>query len=189
MPNQPMKMKADSKEQIRQAQRQLRAMVTPQYAHAASQAVRSKIESMDIFATSETILLYHSLPDELPTLGMLSSWSKTKKIYLPRVVADTLEIGLYTKEELQQGAFGITEPSHSVPPAEIRHIDMAIVPGTAFDCLGNRIGRGKGYYDRLLKCLDTYAIGVCYDFALLDTLPADDHDIRMQRVVTPNRII
>ena len=70
---------------------------------------------------------------------------------------------------------------------ELEKIDLAIIPGMAFDKEGNRLGRGKGYYDRLLQQLrdcTIYKIGICFDFQFLDHIPTEPHDIPVDEVIT-----
>ncbi len=130
------------------------------------------------------MLLYHSLPDEVDTHALIRRWAGRKRILLPVVVGDDLELRLYAGDDrLAPGAFHIEEP-RGEPFTDYAGIDLAVIPGVAFDRAGNRLGRGKGYYDRLLPRLaDTYKIGLCYPFQLADSLPAEAHDVRMDEVV------
>ena len=70
-----------------------------------------------------------------------------------------------------------------------RRIDLILVPGTAFDVRGHRIGQGGGYYDRYLNRTRAVRVGVCHDFALLSAVPSEAHDVRMDIVVTPGRTV
>lgn len=91
--------------------------------------------------------------------------------------------------QLRRGAYGIPEPDASCPRIEPGNIDLAIVPGTAFDRLGHRIGQGGGYYDRFLPGTRAWRVGVCHSFALLGRVPAAAHDAGMDAVVTPDGVI
>ena len=68
-------------------------------------------------------------------------------------------------------------------------IDLTIVPGVAFDRQHNRLGRGKGFYDRLLSTLDVPKIGICYDFQLKDQIPAEPFDRKMDLIITEKEIL
>lgn len=132
---------------------------------------------------AHTVLCYHALPDEVPTAGILRELlAMGKVVLLPRVVSD-MEMTVHrfqSDADLVVGAYGILEPC-----GEEWHdaIDIAIVPGMAFDRVGHRLGRGKGYYDLFLsQHPNTYKIGICYPFQLLDNVPADNHDIVMNEV-------
>ena len=129
---------------------------------------------------SHTLLIYYSMLDELVSEG--------KTVLLPRVISDTeMEVRRYTgKEDLRKGAFGIMEPTGTLF-TDYERIDVAIVPGVAFDRDGHRLGRGKGYYDRFLSKVPlVYKIGVCFPSRLMDKVPADEYDILMDEIVTAN---
>ena len=98
-----------------------------------------------------------------------------------------MEVRRYTeKEDLQKGAFGIMEPTGTLF-TDYERIDVAIVPGVAFDRDGHRLGRGKGYYDRFLSKVPlVYKIGVRFPSRLMDEVPADEYDILMDEIVTAN---
>ncbi|MDE6120259.1 MAG: 5-formyltetrahydrofolate cyclo-ligase, partial [Muribaculaceae bacterium] len=83
------------------------------------------------------------------------------------------------------GAFRIEEPD-GTDTVDIENIDLIVVPGIAFDRLGNRVGRGKGYYDRLLSRSRAVTVGVCYDFQMVDEIDTDGHDIPVDFVIADN---
>lgn len=163
--------------------------ISPSERIASEKIIFDKIEQLPIFAASQHILLYHSLPDELPTHSTIDRWSKTKHIYLPRVEGNDLSILRYNPNNLTTGSFNITEPTGNDYVA-LDSIQLAIIPGIAFDCKGNRIGRGKGYYDRLLKDNNSYKIGVAFDCQFFDEVfDTQPHDISMDIIITPSYII
>lgn len=88
--------------------------------------------------------------------------------------------------QLVPGAYGLLEPGEGCPETVPEEIDVVLVPGTAFDARGGRIGQGGGYYDRFLPRTHAYRIGVCHDFALLGSVPVLAHDQRMDAVVCPS---
>lgn len=101
----------------------------------------------------------------------------------PRITGDELELKVYEGAEyLQQNSYGIDEPVGE-SFSDYSAIDLAIVPGVAFDAQGHRLGRGKGYYDRLLPQLSAYKIGICFPFQLVDDVPTDPFDIAMDEVI------
>ena len=89
------------------------------------------------------------------------------------------------------GSFGILEPGLQNRQVSLIEADLIVVPGVAFDLQGHRIGFGKGYYDRCLSQLTKKVpiAGLCHDFQLLDEIPAEGHDVRMQYVVTDKRMV
>ena len=139
---------------------------------------------------ARTLLIFHALPDEVPVQRLADQWlSEGKCILLPRVVDDTtMEICRYTGiGSLRQGAFGIMEPTGEVV-TDYTHIDVALVPGMAFDAVGHRLGRGRGYYDRFLSPLrHIYKIGVCFPFQLVEHVPSAPHDVVMDEVIGSGR--
>lgn len=175
------------KAEIRSWVRGLKSACSPEKLCERSLHACQHILSDGLWRASGTVLLYHSLPDEVDTSSLLENASLMgKRILLPRVVGDELELCIYTPDTLRSGAYGIMEPAGDVFPLSCyAEIELAIVPGMAFDRHGARLGRGKGYYDRLLPLLPkAYRMGLCYAFQLLDCLPVEEHDIRMDEVVT-----
>ena len=146
----------------------------------------TKLSRHPRLADAHTVLLYSALPDEVPTLPLLNRLTTVgKTVLLPRVVSDTdMELRRYTgPNDLEPGAFGIMEPTGELF-TDYDLIDVAVVPGMAFDREGHRLGRGKGYYDRFLAQLPhIYKIGICFPFQLVDKVPADAHDMLMDEVV------
>lgn len=142
------------------------------------------LESHPAFQEAQTLLLYHSLKDEVQTHLFIDKWSKSKRIILPVVAGDELELRLYTRtDDLVIGAYGIAEPIGELF-TDYNSIDLAIIPGVAFDKTGHRLGRGKGYYDKLLPHISAAKIGICFPFQLIDEVPAESFDIRMNTVIT-----
>ena len=138
-----------------------------------SSSLFQKLEGHPLFLQAHTLLLYHSLPDEVQTHEFIKRWHPYKRIVLPLVKGDELEFRYYEGENsLQAGAFGIEEPTGSLVE-NLHEIELSISPGVAFDCSGNRLGRGKGYYDRALTKLQSYRIGVCFQFQLLPHIPVE----------------
>lgn len=132
--------------------------------------------------------MYHSLPDELSTIDFIDKWHTRKHFFLPRVNGVNLDVLPYDRTRLQYGSFHIEEPTGD-DIEDIDNIELIIVPGIAYDNRGNRVGRGKGYYDRLLSRTKATKIGIGYDFQLVDEIDSEPHDITMDIVITDSRII
>lgn len=148
-----------------------------------SQEALNRLEAHPQFQNAYTILLYYSLPDEVYTHEFIEKWYKQKQIILPVVVGDELELRLYRgKDQLKVGAFNILEPDYG-EYTDYTKIDLAIIPGVGFDKAGNRLGRGKGYYDRLLPMLGCYKIGLCFPFQLYATIPTEPLDMKMDEII------
>ena len=149
-----------------------------------SAAIISELERQKEFIEAKTIVAYCSLPDEVNTRDFINRWAGKKEIVLPVVKGESLELRRYSpEEELIKGAFGISEPTGTVV-TDYFQIDLAIVPGMAFDKEGNRLGRGKGFYDRLLPHLTAYKVGICFPFQLVESVPTEATDVRMNAVIT-----
>ena len=103
---------------------------------------------------------------------------------LPCVRGEELDIRYFEgKDKLCPGeGFAIPEPVGALFE-DLAQIDLILVPGVAFDASGNRLGRGKGYYDKILRQTDAYKLGVCFAFQLLEQIPTEPHDVKMDRVV------
>lgn len=128
--------------------------------------------------------MYYSLPDEVQTHDFVEKWRGKKNILLPVVVGDDLELRTYTgRQELSEGAFHIDEPTGRTF-TDYDAIDLVIVPGVAFDNNGNRLGRGKGYYDRLLPRIRAHKIGICFPFQLVKEIPTEPFDKKMDKIIS-----
>jgi 5-formyltetrahydrofolate cyclo-ligase len=117
------------------------------------------------------------------------------RLVFPRVCDDgALALHHCKAEALEPGAFGILEPSADEPVVSLEEVDVILVPGLAFDTYGNRLGYGKGYYDRLLTGMDALLrcpllVGISYDETLFECLPSEPHDIRMDVIATPTQVL
>lgn len=160
---------------------------TPAQLSGWSSSLLEKLESHPLFRSAQTLFLYYSLSDEVQTHEFIRKWNQEKRIVLPVVSGDNLELRYFTDtQSLKKGCFGIGEPTDGQLAKE-NEIDLALIPGVAFDRLGNRLGRGKGYYDRTLKRLGhAYRIGICFDFQIQEKVPTEENDCRMDEVWTEN---
>lgn len=176
------------KKAIRQQICELKKGISPIQKLSQSNAVFSQIELLPEFKKANNILIYWSLPDELPTQEFINKWCKKKQFLLPAIVENTIVIKKYSSiEPLMIGAYGIMEPN--TLNDYIGEIELGIIPGIAFDEHKNRLGRGKGYYDRLLNEKKLLKIGVCFDIQLVTTIEISLHDVKMDKVVSPTQII
>jgi 5-formyltetrahydrofolate cyclo-ligase len=165
-----------------------------------SLAVRT-VESLELCARLEpqvrsahTILFYAPLADELDVWPLLEKLLKTEKIcalpafdatrqtYSARRVKN-LETDIFT------GKFGVSEPLDGCGENPLKQFDLGLVPGGAFDWNGNRLGRGKGFYDRLLAEISGVRCGISYDFQLLGKIPTGPHDAKVDFMLTPTRCV
>lgn len=175
-----------AKQELRQRIKMAKQAFSPAKKALESADIWTQIEAHPRFQSAGTILLFHSLPDEPDTHIILERWSAHKRIILPVVDGERLQLRVYTpKAFFSTGPFGIQEPIGE-NFKDYQSIDLAIIPGVAFDAEGHRLGRGKGYYDRLIHRPDfcAYTIGVCFSFQLLPSVPTEATDKHMNEVVT-----
>ncbi len=171
------------KDDIRRHIRARKTLLNDAERRQAAEAVFEMLEHTAAFMMADKILMYHSLPDELSTLEFIDKWHTRKRFFLPRVHGVNLEVLPYDRSRLEYGAFHIEEPQgDDVEPIE--NIELIVVPGVAYDRNGNRVGRGKGYYDRLLANSRATKVGVGYDFQLVDEIDAEPHDVTVDIVIT-----
>lgn len=174
------------KEILRRKIRDAKRRFTGAELDGLSLGIIRRLLSHPVIRRAGTILMYHSLPDEVNTHGAVDILAGSgKTVLLPKVVSDTgMDIHLYCgKCDLRMGAFGIMEPVGGLF-THYDDIEVAVVPGMAFDAEGNRLGRGKGYYDRFLANIPgVYKIGLCFDFQKIEKIPAGDYDVRMDEVI------
>lgn len=152
-----------------------------------SEAICRKVINHPLWQENNTVLLYHALADE-PQLATLlqHALNEGKLVLLPVVEDDHLILRRYEGvSSLREGAFHIMEPiGETFPRERYYEIGLVIVPGMAFDRDGHRLGRGKGYYDKLLPMLpNAKKWGICFPFQLFDSIPFESHDVLMDCVL------
>lgn len=172
-----------NKEDIRIRIKAQKTLLSDQEKLQAARDAFALLEKHAAFVMASNILMYHSLPDELSTLEFIDKWSSRKRFFLPRVNGVNLDILPYDRSRLSLGAFHIEEPQGD-DVADISQIEMVVVPAVAYDRNGNRVGRGKGYYDRLLATTKATKVGLAYDFQLVDEIDAEPHDVKVDIIIT-----
>ncbi len=178
----------EEKKHLRFEIRHLKDSLSLEEKEKEAEIVFAKIESMDEFKSAKTILIYWSTGDELPTQSFIQKWSNEKILVLPAIKGDNLKLKVYGQNvKMVQHALGIYEPD--LPETYTGKVDLAIVPGVAFDLKKNRLGRGKGFYDRYFRRNKTLKIGVGFDLQLLDSVPARRFDKIMDKIITPSHIV
>lgn len=166
--------------------RRMNRAMNPTQRERASEAVFRQVERHPRFRQAAVVAAFCALPDEPATKAVLRRWvEQGKRVAVPCVEGDTMRFFYYDPGCMVRGAFGIEEPSEEAELCPPQEIDLMIVPGVAFTTSGDRMGRGRGYYDKYLSQSDFrgYAIGVGYAHQLLDLLPTEEHDVRLDEVV------
>ncbi len=180
----------DLKEQKKEIRKAIRGL-KKEFGEAAllekSLAVQQNLLQQVDFSSYHTILLYHALPDEVNTSILLEKFSNRlggdKKIILPVVNGDILILKEFVPSEVATGYMNIMEPQEGecIDPSSI---EIAVIPGVAFDPRCNRMGRGKGFYDKLLPYMNCKTIGLGFDFQIVDTIPCEEFDKPLHMVVS-----
>lgn len=174
------------KAEVRKQIRDLKRAVPMEEKLRRSELIMRRLEVLPLFTEAKVVLLYWSMADEVQTHAFVNKWYKDKVLLLPCVQGDDLVLRQYTGPEcLVAGEqFGIGEPT-GPEWTDLDKVELIVVPGVAFDPTGNRMGRGRGFYDRLLKSTpNAMKVGVAYDFQLLDKIPVEPHDVPMDSVIT-----
>lgn len=173
------------KRALRKEIKEVKKLYTLDQKKALSQEILNQVENTPEFIKAKCIMAYWSMEDEVFTHDFVQKWGIEKKIILPVVKGDQLDLKVFRGvEKLVPGEnFGIPEPKGEVF-ADNEQIELVIVPGVAFDYKNNRMGRGKAYYDQLLKNLEAFKLGICFRFQYFEEVPHDDLDIKMDLVIS-----
>jgi 5-formyltetrahydrofolate cyclo-ligase len=158
-----------------------------------SRVITDKITNSDIFKQSKVVFIYMDFKNEVMTSQLIKHMlSVNKRVVIP--YTDTVNTVLIpseiTKEaDLKLNPFGYYEPEN-ILPVDPEEIDLAIIPGVVFDKSLNRIGFGKGYYDRILNKLKLSAkkVAVAHEFQVLESIPNEEHDVKMDMIITEKSV-
>lgn len=147
------------------------------------QAVFAILERLPEFVRAKRIGFYWSMKDEFKTHDFITKWCGIKEFYLPKVENSDLKFCKFDDESsmVENSEFSILEPIGAA--IETKSLDLLIVPGVGFTIRGNRLGRGGGFYDRVLRMKGAYSVALCYDFQVITELPHEEHDERVDLVL------
>ena len=185
-------MIAEQKRIIRAQVRARLAAVAPAERARRSTEAMVRLCSQAEWQEARAVLGFLPLADELDLSGALrDAIDAGKVVALPRYLPERGVYGAaqYRGEFLDKGRFGIAEPPANAPELPLKQLDFVLVPGVAFDGFGGRLGRGKGFYDRLLAEIGGRKCGVALDEQVVERLPSESHDVPMDFVLTPTRWI
>jgi|Deesub1362B_J571_1020462.scaffolds.fasta_scaffold00087_66 5-formyltetrahydrofolate cyclo-ligase len=173
-----------------------RDSIKPELRRDKSRLIQKRLTVLKEYREAKTVLLFASFDSEVDTSGIIDdALQRGKRVVLPKVDTEEKRLALYsikTRTELKPGFKGIPEPD-SLPEREVslEEIDFILVPGVAFDENGGRLGYGGGYYDKLLGGLNRkpHLVAVAFEEQILEKVPVSNHDIRIPKIVTDQRII
>ncbi len=160
---------------------------------SASLKIEETLLALPEMKAAETVAVYCSLPEEVATDLLIDELLKEgKKVCVPLIRdKEMLFIRIRSREDLTaKGSFGIREPRFD-ETAVVRpeSIDLAVFPGLAFDREGRRLGYGGGYYDRTFaQNFQTLKVAVCFSCQIFDRIPAEEHDLRVDKIITESEI-
>ena len=183
------------KQRLRTVLRRQRSALSAQEVEKNSQRIAACLLARSIFHQARQLMLYSSDENEVETDGLWQAARRRGKyVYYPRISADKQAIEFVRRQDedhLIPGIFDIL-----IPPGEdlltgVSKTDLVLLPGVGFDRAGHRLGRGRGYYDRALRDLLAGAlrVGLAYDYQIVAHIPIDEHDERVDYIVTEKRLI
>jgi 5-formyltetrahydrofolate cyclo-ligase len=184
----------DSKNVLRhQIQAWLKKMSPTERAEASAR-VCARLKQQAVWKRAQLILFFAPLPEEIDVWPLLAeALCAGKKIALPRFNSAANAYAACQVEnpnhELVTGKFGIREPGPHCAQISPAAADLILVPGVAFDLNGHRLGRGRGFYDRLLTSVRGMKCGVAFDQQVVSEFPVEPHDVRLDCLVTPTRCV
>lgn len=184
-------MRKNNKQTLRKIFTEKRKSLSADWAAQKSKIISQKLLGMEEIKSKNNFSLYLPTNNEVDTKEVIRKLSELKKtIFLPRY----FENGKYhfvtfsSFESLEVGPYGILQPKNP-KIVDSSQIEVAIIPGLAFDKKGVRLGYGKGVFDRLLKESDSLKVGLAFEFQVLEEIEAELHDLRMNVVITEKRIL
>lgn len=190
----------EQKKKVRKIIIDKRSFLSEEEVKLNSQNIIEKILSLKEFKKSFSIMCYIDFKKEVETREFIRiCLDKKKRVSVPVIVSadNGLKMMIASEitsieDDLEQNKFGIFEPKKEIiKEVKPDEIDLIIVPGLAFDVFKNRLGYGGGFYDRFLENtgLDCLKVGIAYDFQIIDKVPVEEYDKKMNNIITENRII
>lgn len=180
------------KSEMRFRARAARRAVMPEQRAAASHAVTEALLALPELAAATAVLVYGSMPEEIDTADLIERlWQRGTRVALPRVRGRRdLQLHWHERDrDLCTGAYGLKEPCPQAPEALPSQIDVVVVPGVAYDLSCRRLGLGAGYYDALLAGMSATTVGVAFDEQVAREVPCGEHDVPVDILVTPTRVV
>lgn len=159
-----------------------------------SEALAEKLFALPQWQKANRVGLYAHLPGEVMTYSIVEqAWAEGKQVALPKVIEEMGEDGqpivalewyhVRHADELEQGAYGVYEPETSLPLLDSASFDLILVPGVVFDRAGNRIGFGKGFYDRTLAGFNGFTVALAFACQIVDSVPVEPWDQKVQMII------
>jgi 5-formyltetrahydrofolate cyclo-ligase len=181
------------KEKLRKEIKEKRRRQSKEENRKKSKEIKEKLFGLKEYMDAKTVLFYVSYDGEVFTHDMIKEALDDKKVVAPISNKEDCSLSLSILDswnDLEEGSYGILEPRKDcIKEISIDELDLIIVPGVAFDLNGNRLGHGKGYYDRLLEKTKAISIGLAFEFQIVKNIPTDRNDVPVDLIITENRMI
>lgn len=153
-----------------------------------SKIIMEKVTENTLYKNSKVVALYKSLDSEVDTDSLIDYTLKANKtVVLPKVVKNELKFFKISSldDNFIKSNFGVLEPIENEENFISKEkIDLVIVPGVCFDKNNNRIGFGKGYYDKFLKDTNLKTMAICFKEQITNEIPLAENDVKMQYIIT-----
>jgi len=162
---------------------------------AWSRSIQSQALRLPSYCAAQAVALYSPMENEVDTTAIAAdALEQGKRLFYPKISDENEPVFLQARSAhgFRPGRFGVLEPAGGTPmPGAALKKSVVFVPGVAFDRRGHRIGRGGGWYDRLLGQLarDAFVVGLAFDFQLVERLATDPWDQRVHCIITDKRVI
>jgi 5-formyltetrahydrofolate cyclo-ligase len=181
-----------AKAELRKRIREMLSLISPSERTAASRELCAHHRRQPVWTSAKSVLFFAPLPDEINIWPLVEEGrAEGKVVALPRFSALTqayvAAVVHDLANDLRTGKLGIREPVASCAEMPLSRPDLVLVPGVAFDSHGRRLGRGKGFYDRLLAEVRGMKCGVAFEEQLVAEVPTGPQDVLLDCIVTPSR--
>ncbi len=161
-----------------------------------SKLIQRHLFSVAEYKNSSLVMFYVSMGREVTTLDAIkTALAENKKVAVPLILKSKdimIPCEIKSLKDLEPGSFGILQPvEEKIKPIPIKLIDLIIVPGMAFDRKGNRVGKGKGFYDKFLKLIDATIpkIALAFSCQIVEQIPTTKNDIAVNKIITEDGVI
>ena len=183
-----------SKTKLRKEILATRKELSPELVVKDSRLIIDKLKATEEYKNAKSVMIYMDFGNEVKTKDFINeALSEGKEIIIPYTDTENvliIPVEIESLDDLVKCKFGYLEPKKEKinTPYDVNKIDLIVVPGVVFDKKRNRIGFGKGYYDRLLSNRKAKAFAIAFEFQVYDEIPAEEHDIKMDMIITEENI-
>lgn len=182
-------MNVSLKREIRKQKQRLRSLLSQEEVNERSRAAAKNFLESPFYRSATQLMLYMPIGNEMNPAMIAESALRDQKVLVYPVTDETtlniMPFCITPETQFRKGGFSVLEPVDA-EIADMSRTDVILVPGVAFDRTGGRIGFGKGCYDRLLRTSSAMLIGLCYEFQICDSIPTEEHDVKMHYLLTEN---